>query len=63
MDVAFESYHELLPELKQNPEFLEQYLYLLRELGKFEEAKVQIQSYLNLVPDDIQMQDLYERLL
>ena len=63
LDVAFESYQELLPELKENPEFLEQYIYLLRELGKFEEAKVQIQSYLNLVPDDIQMQDLYERLL
>ena len=62
LGVAFESYQELLPELKENPEFLEQYIYLLRELGKFEEAKVQIQSYLNLVPDDIQMQDLYERL-
>ena len=63
LDAAFESFQELLPELKENPEFLEQYIYLLRELGKFEEAKVQIQSYLNLVPDDIQMQDLYERLL
>lgn len=62
LDAAFESYQESLPELKENPEFLEQYIYLLRELGKFEEAKVQIQSYLNLVPDDIQMQDLYERL-
>ena len=62
LDAAFEYYQELLPELKENPEFLEQYIYLLRELGKFEEAKVQIQSYLNLVPDDIQMQDLYERL-
>ena len=63
LDAAFESYQELLPELKENPEFLEQYIYLLRELGNFEEAKVQIQSYLKLVPDDIQMQDLYERLL
>ena len=63
LDAAFESYQELLPELKENPEFLEQYIYLLRELGNFEEAKVQIQSYLNLVPDDMQMQDLYERLL
>ena len=62
LDVAFESYQELLPELKENPEFLEQYIYLLRELGKFEEAKAQIQSYLKLVPDDIQMQELYERL-
>ena len=63
LDAAYESYQALVPELKENPEFLEQYIYLLRELGKFEEAKVQIQSYLNLVPDDIQMQDLYERLL
>lgn len=63
LDAAYESYQALVPELKENPEFLEQYIYLLRELGNFEEAKVQIQSYLNLVPDDIQMQDLYERLL
>lgn len=63
LDVAFESYQELVHELKENPEFLEQYIYLLRELGKFEEAKVHIQSYLKLVPDDIQMQNLYERLL
>ena len=63
LDAAYESYQALVPELKENPEFLEQYIYLLRELGKFEEAKVQIQSYLKLVPDDIQMQDLYERLL
>ena len=63
LDVAYESYQALVSELKENPEFLEQYIHLLRELGRFEEAKVQIQSYLNLVPDDIQMQDLYERLL
>ena len=63
LDAAYESYQALVPELKENPEFLEQYIYLLRELGNFEEAKVQIQSYLKLVPDDIQMQDLYERLL
>lgn len=63
LDAAYESYQALVPELKENPEFLEQYIYLLRELGKFEEAKVQIQNYLKLVPDDIQMQDLYERLL
>lgn len=63
LDAAFESYQALVSELKENPEFLEQYIHLLRELGRFEEAKVQIQSYLNLVPDDIQMQDLYERLL
>ena len=63
LDAAYESYQALVSELKENPEFLEQYIYLLRELGNFEEAKVQIQNYLKLVPDDIQMQDLYERLL
>ena len=63
LDVAYESYQALVSELKENPEFLEQYIHLLRELGMFEEAKEQIQHYLKLVPDDIQMQDLYERLL
>ena len=62
LDVAYESYQALVSELKENPEFLEQYIHLLRELGRFEEAKEQIQYYLKLVPDDIQMQDLYERL-
>ena len=62
LDVAYESYQALVSELKENPEFLEQYIHLLRELGRFEEAKGQIQHYLKLVPDDIQMQDLYERL-
>ena len=62
LDVAYESYQALVSELKENPEFLEQYIHLLSELGRFEEAKEQIQHYLKLVPDDIQMQDLYERL-
>jgi len=62
LDAAYESYQALASELKENPEFLEQYIHLLRELGRFEEAKGQIQHYLKLVPDDIQMQDLYERL-
>ena len=62
LDAAYESYQALVSELKENPEFLEQYIHLLRELGRFEEAKEQIQQYLKLVPDDIQMQDLYERL-
>ena len=55
-------YQELAPDLKDNPEFLEQYIYLLRELGKVEEARDLIQAYLQLVPDDLQMQDLYDYL-
>ena len=62
LESAEEIYQELAPDLKDNPEFLEQYIYLLRELGKIEEAKDFIQSYLQIVPDDLQMQDLYDYL-
>ena len=62
LEFAEEIYQELAPDLKDNPEFLEQYIYLLRELGKIEEAKDFIQSYLQIVPDDLQMQDLYDYL-
>ena len=62
LDTGYEHYQELAGDLKDNPEFLEHYIYLLRELGYFEEAKVNAQTYLKLVPDDVQMQELYERL-
>ena len=62
LDTAYELYQELAGDLKDNPEFLEQYTYLLRELGYFEEAKVQAEAYLKLVPDDVQMQELIETL-
>ena len=62
LDTAYEHYQELAGDLKDNPEFLEHYIYLLRELGYFEEAKVNVQAYLKLVPDDVQMQELFERL-
>ena len=62
LDTAYDHYQELAGDLKDNPEFLEHYIYLLRELGYVEEAKVNAQSYLKLVPDDVQMQELYERL-
>lgn len=62
LDTAYGLYQELAGDLKDNPEFLEHYIYLLSELGYFEEAKVNAQAYLKLVPDDVQMQELYERL-
>lgn len=62
LDTAYEHYQELAGDLKDNPEFLEHYIYLLRELGYFEEAKVNAQAYLKLVSDDVQMQELFERL-
>lgn len=62
LDTAYDHYQELAGDLKDNPEFLEHYIYLLRELGYFEEAKVNVQAYLKLIPDDVQMQELHERL-
>ena len=62
LDTAYEHYQGLAGDLKDNPEFLEHYIYLLRELGYFEEAKVNAQAYLKLVPDDVQMQELFETL-
>ncbi|COA35572.1 TPR domain protein [Streptococcus pneumoniae] len=62
LDTAYEHYQELTGDLKDNPEFLEHYIYLLSELGHFEEAKVHAHTYLKLVPDDVQMQELFERL-
>ena len=62
LDTVYELYQELAGDLKDNPEFLEHYIYLLRELGHFEEVKVNAQAYLKLVPDDVQMQELIERL-
>jgi len=62
LDTAYELYQELAVDLKDNPEFLEHYIYLLRELGYFEEVKVNAQAYLKLVPDDVQMQELFETL-
>lgn len=47
LDTAYEHYQELTGDLKDNPEFLEHYIYLLRELGHFEEAKVHAHTYLN----------------
>ncbi|MBP2620385.1 tetratricopeptide repeat protein [Streptococcus panodentis] len=62
LDRAAEAYDGLARDLQENPEFLESYTYLLRELGRFEEAKVQAQKYLKLVPDDGGMQDVLDSL-
>lgn len=59
---ALERYSLLLSDLQENPEFLEQYIYLLREMGDFEEAKHEAEHYLHLVPDDVEMQELYNSL-
>ena len=62
LEKAGEFYQELAVDLQENPEFLEEYVYFLRELGLVEEARVQAGKYLRLVPDDTTMADLYESL-
>ena len=56
-------YEELYSDLKENPEFLESYSYLLRELGDIAKAREVAEGYLQLVPDAGQMQAFYESLL
>lgn len=62
LEQAAKLYQDLLEDLKDNPEFLEEAIYLLRECGQFEEAKGLAQRYLSLVPDDIGIQELLENL-
>lgn len=62
IEKAAELYEELKADLGNNPEFLEEYIYLLREVGQFEKAKAEARHYLTLVPDDSSMQNLLELL-
>ncbi|MGT2783962.1 tetratricopeptide repeat protein [Streptococcus merionis] len=49
------AYRDLVADLQDNPEFLKEYIFVLREAGDFVEAKQQLQRYLTLVPDDLDM--------
>ena len=62
IEKARELYGELHRDLRDNPEFLEEYIYLLRECGELERAKQEAQHYLSLVPDDSAMQEFYDSL-
>lgn len=62
IEKARELYRELHRDLRDNPEFLEEYIYLLRECGELESAKQEAQHYLSLVPDDSAMQEFYDSL-
>lgn len=62
IEKARELYRELHRDLRDNPEFLEEYIYLLRECGELESAKQKAQHYLSLVPDDSAMQEFYDSL-
>lgn len=52
---ALNLYDELATDLSDNPEFLQDYAYILREFGQKERAHQVAECYLQLVPDDVNM--------
>ncbi|HFI0256935.1 TPA: tetratricopeptide repeat protein [Streptococcus suis] len=56
---ALELFESLRADLAENPEFLSDYIQLLRAYGRLEEAKNLAGAYLNLVPDDLDIQEFY----
>ncbi|HFI0094529.1 TPA: hypothetical protein ACGO9U_001401 [Streptococcus suis] len=56
-DAAIQLYDELVLDLVENPEFLADYIEVLRQLGRLDEAKEQASRYIQLVPDDLAMQE------
>lgn len=60
---ALALYQELETDLATNPEFLKDYFLILRTFGLKEKAKKIGESFLHLVPDDIDMQSRLDALL
>lgn len=54
---ALEHFQAIAEDLKDNPEFLQDYAYILREFGYHDRARQIAQHYLQLVPDDMNMAD------
>lgn len=59
---ALELYEDLAADLAGNPEFLKDYIYILREFGYQEKVKSLADSYLQLVPDDSDVADFLAEL-
>ncbi|MGV3009963.1 tetratricopeptide repeat protein [Streptococcus thoraltensis] len=59
---AFAIYQDIAKDLNQNPDFLHDYAYILREFGQLEKAEETAKTYLSLVPDDLNMQSFLEEL-
>lgn len=59
---AYAIYQDIAKDLNQNPEFLHDYAYILREFGQLELATETAETYLSLVPDDLNMQSFLEEL-
>lgn len=54
-------FEQIRQDLAENPEFLVDYIELLRQLGDMQEAKDLAKRYLELVPDDLLMQEFYNQ--
>ncbi len=52
---ALALYNDLAADFGENPEFLHDYAYILREFGQKEHAHQVAKHYLTLVPDDVNM--------
>ncbi|HEP1675592.1 tetratricopeptide repeat protein [Streptococcus pyogenes] len=61
-EVALALYNEISADLAENPEFLQDYAYLLREFGQFHKAIQMATIYLRQVPDDVNMQDFLDHI-
>ncbi|MGT2887174.1 tetratricopeptide repeat protein [Streptococcus didelphis] len=61
-DKAFSIYQAIKSDLGENPEFLYDYAYILKEFGQMDKVKVVAEKYLQLVPDDINMQTFIDEL-
>ncbi|VGU02412.1 Tetratricopeptide repeat family protein [Streptococcus pyogenes] len=61
-EVALALYNEISADLVENPEFLQDYAYLLREFGQFHKAIQMATAYLRQVPDDVNMQDFLDHI-
>ncbi|HFI0126612.1 TPA: hypothetical protein ACGO9G_001194 [Streptococcus suis] len=57
VEEALAFYEELAGYLAENPEFLADYVALLRQLGYMDQAREQANRYIQLVPDDLAMQE------
>lgn len=57
---ALEIFEILQDTLSRNPEYLKDYLLLLREFGYFDKAEKLLKAYQKLVPDDIELLNLFE---
>ncbi|SPS03781.1 tetratricopeptide repeat protein [Latilactobacillus sakei] len=59
-DDARENYLLAYPELKDNPEFLHDLILFFQEMAQVPELLAALKQYLKLVPNDLDMQTLYD---